>query len=242
MKVALFVTCLVDGIVPDVGKATVALLERLGVEVDVPLAQTCCGQLHVNTGYPREAIALVRNHVAAFESYDAIVAPSGSCTAAVRHQHADIARLTGEAGLVERAQAVAAKTHELSEYLIDVLGVVDVGAYFPHRVTYHPTCHSMRLLRVGERPLQLLRAVEGIDLVELPDADQCCGFGGTFAMKNAAVSSAMLADKTAAIAATGASVCTAGDASCLLHIGGGLSRTGAKARTLHLAEILASTR
>ncbi len=242
MKVALFVTCLVDGIVPDVGKATVALLERLGVEVDVPLAQTCCGQLHVNTGYPREAIALVRNHVAAFESYDAIVAPSGSCTAAVRHQHADIARLAGEAGLVERAQAVAAKTHELSEYLIDVLGVVDVGAYFPHRVTYHPTCHSMRLLRVGERPLQLLRAVEGIDLVELPDGDQCCGFGGTFAMKNAAVSSAMLADKTAAIAATGASVCTAGDASCLLHIGGGLSRTGAKARTLHLAEILASTR
>ncbi|MDQ2748904.1 MAG: (Fe-S)-binding protein [Actinomycetota bacterium] len=242
MKVALFVTCLVDGIVPDVGKATVALLERLGVEVDVPLAQTCCGQLHVNTGYPREAIALVRNHVAAFESYDAIVAPSGSCTAAVRHQHADIARLAGDAGLVERAQAVAAKTHELSEYLIDVLGVVDVGAYFPHRVTYHPTCHSMRLLRVGERPLQLLRAVEGIDLVELPDADQCCGFGGTFAMKNPAVSSAMLADKTAAIAATGASVCTAGDASCLLHIGGGLSRTGAKARTLHLAEILASTR
>jgi len=242
MKVALFVTCLVDGIVPDVGKATVALLERLGVEVDVPLAQTCCGQLHVNTGYPREAFPMVRNHVAAFESYDAIVAPSGSCTAAVRHQHADVARLAGDTGLEERAHAVAAKTYELSEFLIDVLGVTDVGAYFPHRVTYHPTCHSLRLLRVGERPLQLLRAVEGIELVELPDSDQCCGFGGTFAMKNAAVSSAMLADKTAAVATTGASVCTAGDASCLLHIGGGLSRTGAKARALHLVEILASTR
>jgi L-lactate dehydrogenase complex protein LldE len=242
MKVALFVTCLVDGIVPDVGKATVTLLERLGVEVDVPLAQTCCGQLHVNTGFPREAIPLVRNHVATFESYDAIVAPSGSCTASVRHQHADIARLARDARLVERAQVVAAKSYELSEFLIDVLGVCDVGAYFPHRVTYHPTCHSLRLLRVGDRPLRLLRAVEGIELVELPDGGQCCGFGGTFAMKNAAVSSAMLADKTVAVATTGASVCTAGDASCLLHIGGGLSRTGAKARTLHLAEILASAR
>ncbi|MEP7022038.1 MAG: (Fe-S)-binding protein, partial [Pseudonocardiales bacterium] len=163
-------------------------------------------------------------------------------TASVRHQHAQVARMAGDEALAARAAAVGAKTFELSEYLVDVLGVQDVGAYFPHRVTYHSTCHSLRLLRVGDRPLRLLRAVAGIDLVELPDADQCCGFGGTFALKNAAVSSAMLADKMSAVAATGATVCTAGDASCLLHIGGGLSRAGSRTRTLHLAEILASSR
>jgi L-lactate dehydrogenase complex protein LldE len=242
MRVALFITCVADGVVPDVAKATVRLLRRLGVEVEVPLEQSCCGQMHVNTGYPREAFALVRRHVAAFEDYDAIVSPSGSCTAAIRHQHGEVARLGGDDELAQRAEAVATRTHELSEFLIDVLGVEDVGAYFPHRVTYHPTCHSLRLLRVGDRPVRLLRHVEGIDLVELPDAESCCGFGGTFALKNAAVSGAMLADKLAAVRATGAEVCAAGDASCLLLIGGGLSRSGGPARTLHLAEILAATR
>jgi L-lactate dehydrogenase complex protein LldE len=242
MRTALFVTCLVDGVVPEVAKATVRVLERAGVRVEVPWAQTCCGQMHVNTGYPREAIPLVRNHVAAFGGFDAIVVPSGSCAAAVRHQHADVARLAGDAALAEAAQAVASKTWELSEFLVDVLGVTDVGAYFPHRVTWHPTCHSLRLLRVGQRPLQLLRAVEGIDLVELPDAEQCCGFGGTFALKNPAVSSAMLADKIAAMRRTGASYAAAGDASCLLHIGGGLSRLDTGIGTRHLAEILATTR
>jgi L-lactate dehydrogenase complex protein LldE len=168
--------------------------------------------------------------------------PSGSCTAAIRHQHADVARLAGDQGLAAAAEAVAARTYELSEFLVDVLGVTDVGAYFPHLVTYHPTCHSLRLLRVGERPLRLLRAVEGISLVELPDAEQCCGFGGTFALKNPAVSSAMLADKMTAVRATSATTVTAGDASCLLHIGGGLSRLDTGIGTRHLAEILASTR
>jgi L-lactate dehydrogenase complex protein LldE len=242
MKAALFITCLADGFVPQVAKATVRLLQRLGVEVEVPLAQTCCGQMQVNTGYPREAIPLVRNHVSAFEDYDLIVSPSGSCTAAVRHQHADVARLAGDTALADASLAVAARTYELSEFLIDILGIEDVGAYFPHRVTYHPTCHSMRLLRVGDRPLRLLRNVEGIDLVELGDAESCCGFGGTFSVKNPAVSAAMLDDKLNAIRKTAASVCTAGDASCLLQIGGGLSRAGDHARTLHLAEILASTR
>ncbi len=242
MKVALFVTCLVDGVVPDVGKATVGLLRRLGVAVQVPMTQSCCGQMHVNTGYPALALPLVRGHVAAFEGFDAVVVASGSCAAAVRHQHVELARQAGDEPLALAAQAVASRTYELSEFLVDVLGVTDVGAYFPHRVTYHPTCHSLRLLRVGERPLRLLREVEGIDLVELPDADQCCGFGGTFAMKNAAVSSAMLADKVAAIGSTGASICAAGDASCLLHIGGGLSRLRTGIGTRHLAEILASTR
>jgi len=240
-RVALFATCLVDGLFPDVGKATARLLSRLGCSVEFPMSQTCCGQMHVNTGYPDEALPLVRNHVDTFEPYDAVVVPSGSCTGSIRHQHAEVAERAGDAALAARASAVAAKTYELSEFLVDVLGVTDVGAYFPHRVTYHSTCHSLRMLRVGERPLQLLRAVRGIDLVELPGADQCCGFGGTFAMKNSAVSTAMLADKMRAVLDTGAGVCSAGDASCLMHIGGGLSRLRTGVRTVHLAEILAST-
>jgi L-lactate dehydrogenase complex protein LldE len=242
MKVALFVTCLVDAWVPQVGRAAIELLERLGVTADVPLEQSCCGQLHVNTGYPDLAVPLVRRYVRAFGGYDAIVVPSGSCAAAVRHQHAGLAESAGDTALRRQAEDVASRTYELSEFLVDVLGVSDVGAYFPHRVTYHPTCHSMRVLRVGSRPLRLLRAVEGIDLTELPDATQCCGFGGTFAVKNAAVSAAMLADKTAAVQATGAGFCAASDASCLLHIGGGLSRLQTGVQTRHIAEILASTR
>jgi L-lactate dehydrogenase complex protein LldE len=242
MKAALFMTCLVDGLMPEVAKSTVRLLERLGVDVEVPLQQTCCGQMHVNTGYPAQALPLVRNHVETFEGCDAVVVPSGSCTASIRHQHAEVARQFGDEALAMRAEEVAAKTYELSEFLVDVLGVTDVGAYFPHRVTYHSTCHSMRLLRVGDKPLQLLRQVDGIELVELPDADQCCGFGGTFAVKNAGVSAAMLADKAAAVVGTGASVCTAGDTSCLLHIGGGLSRMKTGIGTVHLAEILAATK
>jgi L-lactate dehydrogenase complex protein LldE len=198
--------------------------------------------MHINTGYARAAVPLVRNHVATFGHYDAVVVASGSCTGSIRHQHAEVVRRAGDAALAEGAEAVAARTYELSEFLVDVLGVDDVGGYFPHRVTYHPTCHSLRLLRVGERPLRLLRNVDGMELVELPGADQCCGFGGTFALKNAGVSAAMLADKVDAVLATGASVCTAGDSSCLLHIGGGLSRRGGGARTAHLAQILASTR
>ena len=241
MRVGLFATCLVDGLFPDVGRATIALLRRLGQDVDLPLQQTCCGQMHVNTGYPREAQPLVRNHVDAFAGYDAVVAPSGSCVAAIRHQHADLAEQAGDARLAEAARETAARTYELSEFLVDVLGVTDVGAYFPHRVTYHPTCHSLRLLRVGDRPYRLLRAVRGIDLVELPDAESCCGFGGTFALKNAEVSTAMLADKMRNVLDTGAAVCSAGDSSCLMHIGGGLSRLRTGTRTVHLAEILAST-
>jgi len=241
MRIALFVTCLADTLFPDVGQATTALLERLGHQVEFPWAQTCCGQMHVNTGYQREALPLVRRYVETFEPYDVVVAPSGSCVGSIRHQHAMVARRFGDDGLARRAEAVAGRTFELSQLLIDVLGVEDVGAYYPHRVTYHPTCHSLRLLRVGDRPLRLLRNVAAIDLVELPDAEVCCGFGGTFAVKNGAVSTAMLADKMRSVLATGAEVCTAGDSSCLMHIGGGLSRLHAGTATVHLAEILAST-
>jgi L-lactate dehydrogenase complex protein LldE len=237
MKVALFITCLADALFPAVGKSTVDLLTRLGHEVAFPPGQTCCGQMHINTGYQRQARRLVEHHAATFAGYDAVVAPSGSCVGSVRHQHAALVRPS----LVDDVTQLAARTYELSEFLVDVLGVTDVGARFPHRVTYHPTCHSLRLLRVGDRPLRLLRAVRGIDLVELPDAEQCCGFGGTFALKNADTSAAMLADKLERVLDTGASVVTAGDSSCLMHIGGGLARLTTGTRTLHLAEILAAT-
>lgn len=241
MRIALFVTCLADALFPQVGIATVRLLERLGHQVEFPEGQTCCGQMHVNTGYRREALPLVRHHVEVFESCDVVVAPSGSCVGSVRHQHAMVARAAGDPELADRASALARRTYELSELLVDVLGVEDVGAYYPHRVTYHPTCHSLRLLRVDDRPLRLLRNVGGITLTELPDAEQCCGFGGTFAVKNADTSTAMLADKMRNVLATGAEVATAGDASCLMHIGGGLSRLRSGTRTVHLAEVLAST-
>ena len=242
MRVGLFVTCLIDAWRPQVGRAVVELLDRLGVPVTLPAGQSCCGQMHVNSGYPGPALPLVRRYVRAFAGCDAIVVPSGSCAAAVRHQHAGLAAAAGDETLRRQVEEVASRTYELSEFLVDVLGVTDVGAYFPHRVTYHPACHSLRVLGVGDRPARLLRAVAGIDLAELPDASQCCGFGGTFAVKNGAVSAAMLADKTAAVRATGASVCAALDASCLLHIGGGLSRQGLPVQARHLAEILASTR
>jgi len=241
MKVALFATCLVDTLNPSVAMATASLLQRLGHEVVVPPGQACCGQMHVNTGYRREAVGIVANHVRAFAGAEAVVSPSGSCVASIHHQQADVARRAGEHQLAADAEALAGRTWELSQFLVDVLGVTDVGAYYPHRVTYHPTCHSLRLLKVGDRPYQLLRAVRGLELVELPAAEQCCGFGGTFAVKNADTSTAMLTDKMANVLATHAEVCTAGDASCLMHIGGGLSRLKAGTRTVHLAEILAST-
>lgn len=244
MRIGLFATCLGDSLFPGAVQATALLLTRLGHHLVFPAQQTCCGQMHVNTGYQREPVRLVRAFAEQFgdASVDAVVMPSGSCAGCVRHQHPMIAEKYGDGALRSGVQAVRAKTYELSEFLVDVAGVTDVGAYFPHRVTYHPTCHSLRMLRVGDKPLQLLRKVEGIDLVELPEADACCGFGGTFALKNAATSSAMLADKIARVSATEADVCTAGDSSCLMHIGGGLSRVRSGTRTLHLAEILAPTR
>jgi L-lactate dehydrogenase complex protein LldE len=229
VRVALFVTCVNDLLYPDTGKAVVAILERLGHQVDFPQAQTCCGQMHANSGYRDEALPLVRGFVDTFSGYDAVVAPSGSCVAMVRESYPR---------LVPAAADLATRTYELSELLVDVLGVTDVGAAFPHRVTYHPTCHGLRMLRLSDQPLRLLRAVDGLELVDLPGGEECCGFGGTFAMKNAGVSGAMLADKCAAIEGTGADVIAAADNSCLAHIGGGLSRRRAPLRVMHYAEIL----
>jgi L-lactate dehydrogenase complex protein LldE len=239
MRVALSVTCVNDAMFPDTGKAVVTLLRRLGVDVEFPMAQACCGQPMVNTGYLDEAVPVVRNYVEAFAGYDAIVTPSGSCAGSARHQHVLVARRSGDERLVD-AVADAPPTYELSEFLVDVLGVVDVGASFPHTVTYHPTCHSLRMLGVGDRPRQLLEHVRGLRLVELPAAEECCGFGGTFALKNSDTSVAMGSDKARRVRETGAEVLVAGDNSCLMHIGGMLSRQRAGVRVMHLAEVLAA--
>jgi L-lactate dehydrogenase complex protein LldE len=227
--VALFPTCLTDTLFPDTARAVVRLLERLGCTVEFPLDATCCGQMHFNTGYRDHAVPLAEAMARAFRGYDAVIAPSGSCVGMVREVHPT---LTGESTVA---------MYELSEFLVDVLGVTDVGAYFPHRVTYHPTCHSPRLLGVGERPVRLLESVRGLELIELDEAESCCGFGGTFAVKNADTSTAMLTDKMWNVLGTGAEFVTAGDNSCLMHIGGGLSRLRSGVRAVHLAEILAST-
>jgi L-lactate dehydrogenase complex protein LldE len=241
MRVSLFITCFNDTLFPDTGKAVVELLERLGVEVDFPLEQTCCGQMHFNTGYARQTVPLVRRFVRTFADSDLVVSPSASCVGMVRDYYPRVAELSGDNGLAGDVEAIRPRVLELTELLIDHLGVEDVGAYFPHRVTYHPTCHSLRMVKVGDRPLRLLRAVRGLDLRELPEAEQCCGFGGTFAIKNADTSIAMLTDKVRTILDTGAEVCAAGDNSCLMHIGGALARQRAGVRTMHLAQILAAT-
>jgi L-lactate dehydrogenase complex protein LldE len=222
VHVSLFVTCFNDTLFPQTGRAVVRLLERLGCEVDFPLEQTCCGQMHMNSGYAREGLALTRRFARVFEGAEAVVCPSASCAGMLRKQLGD-----------------GPPVYELTELLVDRLGVEDVGAYYPHRVTYHPTCHSLRELELGDRPRRLLNAVRGIDLVELPQSDECCGFGGTFAVKNAEVSSAMLADKVRAVLDSGAEVVCSADNSCLMHIGGALSRGRTGVRTAHLAEVLA---
>lgn len=239
MRVALFVTCLNDTFFPATGIAVVRVLERLGHTVDFPTGQTCCGQMHFNAGYQPEAVGLARAFVSVFADAETVVTPSASCAAMVREHFSYLADQSGDGQLASDVAALVPRMFELTE-LLDRLGVEDLGASYPHRVTYHPTCHALRLLRVGPIPERLLRAVSGLELVELGGAEECCGFGGTFAVKNADTSNAILDDKLAAIARTGAEVVTALDNSCLMHIGGALSRRGASARPLHLAEILAS--
>jgi L-lactate dehydrogenase complex protein LldE len=230
VRIALFATCVGDTLFPEAVQATATVLQQLGHEVVFPVEQTCCGQMHVNSGYRDEAAKLARRFVDVFREYDVVVSPSSSCVGTVRELYPGLIGDTPELHV-----------YELSELLVHRLGVDDVGASFPHRVAYHPTCHSLRVTHVGDAPLRLLRHVRGLELVELERDDECCGFGGTFSIKNAETSSAMLADKCAAIAASGAEFCTALDGSCLLQIGGGLSRARSSVRSLHLAEILAST-
>lgn len=241
MRVALFAACYNDTMWPGTPIATVKLLERLGVTVEFPREQTCCGQMFTNTGYAAEATPLVGRFVDTFTAYDAIVAPTGSCVGAIRHQHHDLAERAGDRALVEAVDELTPRVYDISEFIVDVLGLEDVGAYFPHRVTYHPTCHSLRVAQVGDKPQRLLAAVRGITVVDLPQATECCGFGGTFSLKNADISISMASDKARHVRETGAEVLVAGDNMCLMNIGGVLGRQRAGVRTMHLAEVLAST-
>jgi L-lactate dehydrogenase complex protein LldE len=240
VRVALFITCVGDTILPQIGRATVEILERLGHEVVFPEEQTCCGQLHANNGYADEAATLARRFVRIFGGYEAVVAPSSSCVGMVRTGYPELARAARDDDLQRCLDELAPRVFELSELLVKRLEVTDLGARFPGRVTYHPTCHSLRVAHVGDAPTRLLGAVAGLELLELPHAEECCGFGGTFAIKNAETSSAILRDKCRAIVSTGADVCTALDPSCLLQIGGWLERERTGVRALHLAEILAA--
>ena len=232
MRIALFATCIGDALFPEAARATVEVLERLGHDVVFPEGQTCCGQMHLNSGYHDEARRLARRFAAVFAGCDVVVSPSSSCVGAVRELYPNVLGVR---------DAVTERVFELSELLVRRLELEDVGAAFPHRVTYHPTCHSLRVAHVGDAPLRLLRNVRGLELVDLPRARECCGFGGMFAVDNADTSTAILADKCDCIAETGADYCCAVDASCLLQIGGGLSRRGARTRPIHLAQVLAST-
>lgn len=241
MRVSLFITCYTDTLFPETGRAVVEVLERLGHTVDFPEAQTCCGQMHVNTGYQKEALPLVRHFAETFRDAEVIVSPSASCTGLIREFYPALARRTGDDALVREVEALSERVFEFSEFLVKELGTVDVGAYYPHRVTYHPTCHSLRGLKVGDAPTKLLENVRGLELAPLENSAECCGFGGTFAVKNADTSMAMLSDKVRCILNSKAEICVAADNSCLMHIGGALHRQRTGIRTVHLAEILAST-
>jgi L-lactate dehydrogenase complex protein LldE len=236
-RVALFATCLVDQFFPEVGLATLRVLERLGITAEFPPGQTCCGQPFFNMGHRQEARAVALHTLSVFEPYDAVVLPSGSCTAMVRVFGPDLF----EPGDPVRArmEALAAKTFELSQFLVQRLGVAAVSSSFEGSVAYHDGCHCLRELRVRDEPRRLLQSVAGCRLVEMEGSDACCGFGGTFSVKFAEVSSAMVADKVASIEATGASCVVSTDSSCLMQINGALKRRGSSVRALHLAQVLA---
>ncbi len=239
MQISLFITCYNDTFFPETGKAVVAVLEKLGHTVEFRPAQTCCGQMHYNTGYQREALPMMEHFLEVFRGAEAVCIPSSSCVAMIRDHYPKMAA-NGDAALKRAVKNMLPRVYEFTELLVDKFGVTDVGAFFPHTVALHPSCHSLRSLNLGDRPAKLLENVRGLTLVDLPEAAECCGFGGTFAVKNADVSAAMLSDKVRCVLNSGAEVCAAVDNSCLMHIGGALSRQRAGVRVLHLAEILAS--
>ncbi len=236
MKVSLFITCLVDNFFPNVGEAMARILHRNGIEVDVPLAQTCCGQPAFNSGYTDEARAVARTMLGAFADADYVISPSGSCVGMIHHYYPYLFR--DDPTLAAAAERLTKKTYEFTQFLVNVLGVRDVGARFPHRVTYHPSCHGSRLLGVKDEPLILLQNVQGIDFVNLPYASDCCGFGGTFSVKMPDISAAMVSEKVAHVLETEAEVLVGTDMGCLMNIGGRLRREGRPVRVMHVAELL----
>ncbi|AEU35456.1 (Fe-S)-binding protein [Granulicella mallensis] len=240
MRIALFVACYNDTLFPQTGIAVTRVIERLGHTVEFPVQQTCCGQMHYNTGYHREAVPLVRRFVEMFRDAEAVCVPSASCVAMMREHYVMMAEAENDPAFLTDVHSLLPRVFEFSELLVNRLGIEDVGATFPHSVTYHPSCHSLRMLHVGDAPVKLLRSVRDLKLLELPNKEQCCGFGGTFAVKNPDVSVAMLTEKDACVVQTGAEIVTALDNSCLMQIYGGLHRSGSKVRTMHLAEILES--
>lgn len=238
-RVALFVTCLVDLLYPEVGEATVALLREQGVDVEFPESQTCCGQPPFNSGFREEARRMGRTLLAAFEGAEAVVSPSGSCTAMVRSYFPHLFEGTPEE---ERAKDLAGRTFEFSEFLVDVLGVERLEGSFDARVTYHDSCHGLRELRLSGQGRSLLEGLHGLELVEMARPDACCGFGGTFSVRLPEMATAMADDKLDQASATGADVLVAGDSGCLMHVAGRLSRTASRVRAMHLAVILAEAR
>ena len=240
MHASLFITCYNDTLYPETGRAVVHLLERLGVDVEFRPAQTCCGQMHANTGFRAEAFSQAKRFVRLYQDAETVVIPSSSCVAMIRDQYPGLFEELGNEELRKEFTELLPRVYELSEFLVDKLGVEEVGAYFPHRVTYHASCHGLRALHLGDRPFRLLAKVRGLELMPLANLDRCCGFGGTFSVKNAEVSSAMLSTKLVDVLSTRAEYCTALDNSCLMHLGGALHRQFAAMKTIHMAQILAS--
>jgi L-lactate dehydrogenase complex protein LldE len=236
-RVALFIPCFVDQLLPQVALDTVTVLKRIGCEVNFPEDQTCCGQPAFNSGYWDEARPCAERFLRVFKDAEYVVCPSGSCTTMVRIFYPELLASSPRRG---EAEALARRVFELSEFLVKVAGVSDVGASFPHSVTYHASCHGLRELKLRDEPLQLLRKVAGLKLVDLLRSDECCGFGGTFATKFESISAAMGIAKAESVAATGAEFVTAIDPSCLMHVQGILGKRGDRAKTIHLASILAS--
>ncbi|WP_239614511.1 (Fe-S)-binding protein [Cohnella mopanensis] len=235
MKVSLFITCLSDAIYPRVGEAMVRLLARYGVKLEFPNVQTCCGQPAFNSGYWKEARTTAKTIIEAFEDCDFVISPSGSCTGMIHHYPK---LFEDDAVMHERALRLQSKSYEFTQFLVQVLGVTDVGATFPHKVTYHPSCHGSRLLGVKDEPMALMSNVKGLEFVPLPYADDCCGFGGTFAVKMSDISGAMVTEKVDHVKETEAEVLVGLDMACLMNIGGNLRYRNEPVRVMHLAELL----
>lgn len=236
-KVTLFIQCLVDTMFPEAGVAMLTTFDRLGIDYDYPIEQTCCGQPAYNSGYRKEALAAARHFIEIFENSEIIVCPSGSCVHMVRHHYRLLFK--EDPAMLARAMEVGDKTFELTEYLVDHLGVTDVGATYQTTVTYHDSCHLSSGLGITRQPRLLLDHIEGLELIEMDNSDTCCGFGGTFSVNYPDISTAMVDEKIENILATGADIVTGCDVSCLMNIGGRLSRRGEKVKAVHIAELLA---